>query len=52
MKRIVSLALCALLLIGCLAGCGENTGAKKTFTVGFDAGLPPMGFTAEDGSYV
>ena len=51
MKRIVSLLLCALTLVACLAGCGDSTTAAKTFTVGFDANLPPMGFTAEDGSY-
>lgn len=28
-----------------------ESGAKGTFTVGFDADLPPMGFKAEDGSY-
>ena len=51
MKRIVSLLLCALTLVACLAGCGDSQTAAKTFTVGFDANLPPMGFTAEDGSY-
>lgn len=51
MKRIVSLLLCALTLVACLAGCGGDQTAAKTFTVGFDASLPPMGFTAEDGSY-
>ena len=52
MKRIVSLMLCVLTLIACLAGCGgENSTATETFTIGFDANLPPMGFTAEDGSY-
>lgn len=50
MKRIVSLMLCALMLVACLAGCGSST--EGTFTVGFDASFPPMGFTAEDGSYV
>ena len=51
MKRIVSLALCVLTLFACLAGCGEDITAAETFTVGFDANLPPMGFTADDGSY-
>ena len=51
MKRIVSLALCVLTLFACLAGCGEDITPAETFTVGFDANLPPMGFTADDGSY-
>ena len=30
----------------------ESGEAKTTFTVGFDADLPPMGFMDDDGSYV
>lgn len=30
----------------------SDTASKGTFTVGFDADLPPMGFKGEDGSYV
>ncbi len=51
MKRF--LALIATVLTACmlLAGCADASGGK-TFTVGFDKEFPPMGFVADDGSYV
>ena len=63
MKKIISAFMCVARL-GSLAACGStakpdgNSGESSqgqssgTFTVGFDAEFPPMGFIAEDGSYV
>ena len=55
MKRTIALVLAVMMLVLCLAGCGEKkddtAAAAKTFTVGFDAEFPPFGFIADDGSY-
>lgn len=64
-KKVLSvIAACALLALSAtlLAGCGgdskdkapaENPGSADAYTliVGFDAGYPPYGFMADDGSY-
>ena len=51
MKKLISLALTAVMAVTLLAGCaGANK--EKTFTVGFDAEFPPMGFVNGDGEYV
>lgn len=50
LKKAVLLMLTTVLCLTVLTGCGEKE--EKTFTVGFDAGFPPMGYTADDGSYV
>lgn len=61
MKKVVSLLIAALLVVGCVA-CGGNssgqssaasssTSDKKTFTVGFDKDFPPYGFVDDKGEY-
>ncbi len=59
MKKIVCLVCAVLMMVLCLAGCGDKNaisaskavadpdsvnGAKITFTVGFDAEFPPYGY--------
>ncbi len=66
-KKILGLALVAVLAIGTLAGCGNDapTGGNDpapggsaggeeaiTFTVGFDAEYPPYGYMDDNGEYV
>ena len=58
MKRLLTITLAAAMLVMPLAGCADAqtsdesaASAEGTFTVGFDAEFPPMGFVAEDGSY-
>ncbi len=50
MKRIIALLLSVTMLVT-LASCSEKS-KGATFTVGFDKEMPPMGFVADDGSYV
>ncbi len=53
MKKIVTVALALVMALGLLAACTTQAPADKpTFTVGFDKEFPPMGFVADDGSYV
>lgn len=51
MKKFAALLISTLMLGSMLCGC---SGAKKDnkFIVGFDSEFPPMGFVADDGSYV
>ncbi len=52
MKKYLVLILAMIMSVSVLAGCGgEGSGAKKTFTVGFDAEYPPYGYRTEDGDY-
>ncbi len=66
MKKILSVMLCLIMVMGVLAGCGdekntaggssasadaESTDTGNTFIVGFDQNFPPMGFVGEDGEY-
>ena len=58
MKKLLTITLAAAMLVMPLAGCADAqtsdesaASAEGTFTVGFDAEFPPMGFVAEDGSY-
>ena len=65
-KTFTALLLAAAMCTTLLAGCGSKTTessasadasasagtAKKTFTVGFDAGFPPYGFKDDSGEYV
>ena len=58
MKKLLTITLAAAMLVMPLAGCTDAQNAEEsaastdgTFTVGFDAEFPPMGFVAEDGSY-
>lgn len=51
MKRFLAVILSALMFTLLLAGCTSASGSA-TFTVGFDKEFPPMGFVADDGSYV
>ena len=50
MKRIIALIL-SVATIFVLASCAGKT-TQGTFTVGFDKEFPPMGFVADNGSYV
>jgi polar amino acid transport system substrate-binding protein len=53
MKRF-GLIVLALAMAAALSACAgsEASAGKGTFTVGFDKEFPPMGFVADDGSYV
>ena len=50
MKKIVASVLAVATLALAFAGCGKKD--DKKFVVGFDQEFPPMGFVADDGSYV
>lgn len=50
MKRFLALTLVTVLCLLAFASC--NKAEEKTFTVGFDKEFPPMGFVADDGSYI
>lgn len=60
MKKVIAIAVAALMLLTLLAGCGNNAATPdngeqtqtKTFTVGFDAEFPPYGYQDENGEYV
>ena len=60
MKKVIAIAVAALMLLTLLAGCGNNATTPdngeqtqtKTFTVGFDAEFPPYGYQDENGEYV
>lgn len=61
MKRFLTLAVSAVMIMGLLSGCGskeasgsaqsKEAGDEKTFTVGFDAEFPPYGYMDENGNY-
>lgn len=61
MKKFLTLAASAVMVMGLLVGCGskETSGSaetagndeKTTFTVGFDAEFPPYGYMDENGEY-
>lgn len=63
MKKLLSLALCAILMLTMFAGCGDTakdsgnggsaggTEKRTTLTVGFDAEYPPFGYMDENGDY-
>lgn len=61
MKRFLTLAVSAVMIMGLLSGCGskeasgsaqsKGAGDEKTFTVGFDAEFPPYGYMDENGNY-
>ncbi len=58
MKKFLTFALAAAMLVMPLTACAETEAAESTgaaangtFVVGFDAEFPPMGFVADDGSY-
>ena len=51
MKKKILCIICTIVMAASLlAGCGSASG-KNTFTVGFDADFPPMGFKGDDGKY-
>ena len=59
MKKFLTMALAAAMLVMPLAACAAEDTAAETgaaaggqFVVGFDSEFPPMGFVADDGSYV
>ena len=58
MKKLLVLALAALMLVGVLAGCGSKDGAeapsadeRTTFVMGVDAEYPPFSYLGDDGEY-
>lgn len=59
MKKIMALAVSAVMVMGMLSGCGSKEeaaapaaeGDKTAFTVGFDAEFPPYGYMDENGEY-
>lgn len=65
MKKFLTAALCVMMALFMLAGCGssdtqgsaqtsaavDSSSSDKTFTVGFDAEYPPFGYMDTDGSY-
>ena len=50
MKKIVASVMAVATMAVAFAGCGKKE--SKKFVVGFDQEFPPMGFVADDGSYV
>lgn len=50
MKKVVASVMAVATLALAIAGCGKKD--DKKFVVGFDQEFPPMGFVADDGSYV
>ena len=50
MKKIVASVMAVATMVVAFAGCGKKESNK--FIVGFDQEFPPMGFVADDGSYV
>lgn len=50
MKKILALALAALMLLPLAAGCSGKD--NKTLVVGFDASFPPYGYKDKSGEYV
>ena len=50
MKKIAASVMAVAALALAIAGCGKKD--DKKFVVGFDQEFPPMGFVADDGSYV
>jgi len=50
MKKVVASVLAVATMALAFAGCGKKDDNK--FVVGFDQEFPPMGFVADDGSYV
>lgn len=56
MKKILALALAAVLCLTAFTACGDkeeaaDSSSKKTFTVGFDAEFPPYGYMDDNGEY-
>lgn len=58
MKKLLVLALAALMLVGVLSGCGSKDGAeapsadeRTTFVMGVDAEYPPFSYLGDDGAY-
>lgn len=49
-KKVVASVMAVATLALAFAGCGKKD--DKKFVVGFDQEFPPMGFVADDGSYV
>ncbi|MCR5671681.1 MAG: basic amino acid ABC transporter substrate-binding protein [Butyrivibrio sp.] len=53
-KKIISVALAAILTVASLAGCGsassDKSGAKETLTVGTNAAFPPFEYVGDDGN--
>ena len=50
MKKVMASVMAVATLALAIAGCGKKD--DKKFVVGFDQEFPPMGFVADDGSYV
>jgi polar amino acid transport system substrate-binding protein len=50
MKKVLASVMAVATLALAIAGCGKKD--DKKFVVGFDQEFPPMGFVADDGSYV
>ena len=52
MKKLISLALTAVMALGLFASCSSESKTTKEFVVGFDSEFPPMGFVDSKGDYV
>ena len=48
MKRMLALALAALMLLAMLSGCGSK---KEAFVMGIDPEYPPFSYLGDDGEY-
>ena len=58
MKRMLTLLLAALMLVGLLAGCGSDKEAeapsveeRTKFVMGIDPEYPPFSYLGDDGEY-
>ena len=53
MKKVGLFLLCALMLVGCFAGCGEKKDAgEKTWIIAMDTVFKPFEYTDKDNNFV
>ncbi|NLM75211.1 MAG: amino acid ABC transporter substrate-binding protein [Clostridiaceae bacterium] len=54
MRKRIFFVFMIIVMLSSMTACSDKTsetGAKSTFTVGFDENFPPMGFIGEDGKH-